>query len=56
MTLTLMDHAITKGLDLLMFLLIPFVVWLFRNRIRRWFKGNGEKKKCKNFKSEGMGM
>lgn len=44
MTLTWIDHAITKGLDLLMFLSIPFVVWLFRNRIKKWFKGNNSKK------------
>lgn len=56
MTLTWLDHAINKGLDLLMLVSIPFVIWLFRNRIRRWFKGNGEKKKCKNFEPDGMGF
>jgi len=55
MTLTWLDHVITKGLDLLMLVSIPFVIWLFRNRIKKWFKGN-DKEEPKNFKPEGMGM
>lgn len=54
MTLNWMDYAIMKGLDLLMFLLIPFVCVLFRNRIKRFFKGNDKEKK-RNYKAEDMG-
>lgn len=52
MTLTVMDHVINKALDLLMFLSIPFVAWLFRNRIKRLWKNNDKEKK-RNFKPEG---
>lgn len=45
MTLTWLDHAIIQGLDLIKLSLIPFVGWLFRNRIKKWWKGNDEKKK-----------
>jgi len=55
MTLTWLDHLINKCLDLVMILSIPFVAWLFRYRIKRFFKNNDEKKK-QNFKPEGMGM
>jgi len=47
MTLTWLDHLINKGLDLLMFLLIPLAVWLFRYRIKTWFKGNNSVKEVK---------
>lgn len=56
MTLNWTDFAIMQALDLIKLSLIPFVVWLFRNQIKKWFKGNGEKKKCKNFKPEGLGF
>lgn len=55
MTLTWMDHVINKGLDLLMFLSFPFVGWFFRNRIKRWWKGNDKEKK-RNFKPDDLGL
>jgi len=56
MTLTCTDHVIIQTLDLVKLSLIPFIAWLFRNRIKRFFKGNGEKKKCKNFKPNDLGL